>query len=253
MLNYPDSFVGIQIHVGDAYVSDWSAQRANFYRLLYTPTSWFDGIIENVGGSSQTYNEYNAHRATRAAVPTDISIELSGVETAAQTYDITATISMDPDGTSRDVKVHFVQVLDYYPYSSDNRYRNCVMQHQDGGTHALTAGGSLDITVPIALSGASWTYKEDVQMIVFVREPLNPGPKEVYNAAVMSWPFTAPDVVGDVDGDGDVDLTDLSELLACYGTCVGDPDYNEDADFIDDDCINLSDLSALLSNYGYGT
>ena len=59
-------------------------------------------------------------------------------------------------------------------------------------------------------------------------------------------------IPGDVDGDGDVDLTDLATLLAAYGTCDGDPGYNAAADLDDSGCIDLSDLATLLSNYGYG-
>jgi hypothetical protein len=58
-------------------------------------------------------------------------------------------------------------------------------------------------------------------------------------------------VIGDVDRDGDVDLTDLSALLAAYGACVGDPNWNANADFDDDGCITLTDLASLLTNYGY--
>jgi hypothetical protein len=58
---------------------------------------------------------------------------------------------------------------------------------------------------------------------------------------------------GDVDLDGDVDLSDLAGLLGVYGTCVGDPDYNPAADFDDSGCIDLADLAELLGNYGYGT
>ncbi len=41
-------------------------------------------------------------------------------------------------------------------------------------------------------------------------------------------------------------------MLATYGLCDGDAGYNDAADFVDDDCIDLADLSALLANYGYG-
>jgi len=59
-----------------------------------------------------------------------------------------------------------------------------------------------------------------------------------------------PDCPGDIDGDGDVDLSDLAELLGAYGTFEGDPGYNPDADLDGDGWIGLSDLAALLSMYG---
>lgn len=58
---------------------------------------------------------------------------------------------------------------------------------------------------------------------------------------------------GDVDGDGDVDLSDLAGVLGAYGACTGDPSYNPAADFDDSGCVDLSDLATLLGNYGYGT
>ncbi len=59
-------------------------------------------------------------------------------------------------------------------------------------------------------------------------------------------------IPGDIDHDGDVDLADLSLLLAAYNTCAGDANYNADADLDGDACVNLADLSILLANYGTG-
>jgi hypothetical protein len=53
---------------------------------------------------------------------------------------------------------------------------------------------------------------------------------------------------GDLDGDADVDLSDLSILLANYGVTSG-AEYT-DGDLDGDGDVDLSDLSALLSLYG---
>ncbi len=53
---------------------------------------------------------------------------------------------------------------------------------------------------------------------------------------------------GDLDGDGDIDLADLAQLLAHYGTTSG-ATY-EDGDIDGDGDVDLADLAALLSVYG---
>jgi len=63
----------------------------------------------------------------------------------------------------------------------------------------------------------------------------------------------AASLPGDVDGDHDVDLADLAGLLGAYGVCEGDPDYDPNADFDANGCVDLWDLLALLNNYGAGT
>ncbi len=56
--------------------------------------------------------------------------------------------------------------------------------------------------------------------------------------------------VGDLDGDGDVDLADLALLLSSYGLCEGDPGFVPEADLVEDGCIGLADLATLLAHYG---
>jgi len=55
-------------------------------------------------------------------------------------------------------------------------------------------------------------------------------------------------ICGDADHDGDVDLTDLAQLLGNYGT-ASDATF-DDGDFDYDGDVDLTDLAALLGNYG---
>lgn len=56
--------------------------------------------------------------------------------------------------------------------------------------------------------------------------------------------------VGDLDGDGDVDLSDLAILLGNFGQTSG-MTYS-DGDLDDDGDVDLSDLSAMLAVFGTG-
>ena len=58
------------------------------------------------------------------------------------------------------------------------------------------------------------------------------------------------EIPGDLDGDGDVDLADLAQLLAHYGMSEG-ATY-EDGDLDGDGDVDLSDLAELLAHYGEG-
>ncbi len=65
---------------------------------------------------------------------------------------------------------------------------------------------------------------------------------------VEIWGIRSAPCAGDLDGDQDVDLADLSQLLANYGTTGGA--YYEDGDLDGDGDVDLADLSALLAVYG---
>ena len=57
-------------------------------------------------------------------------------------------------------------------------------------------------------------------------------------------------IPGDVNGDGTVDITDLTLIGEAYGTVEGDPDYNPSADLNCDDIIDIYDLEECGKNYG---
>jgi hypothetical protein len=50
-------------------------------------------------------------------------------------------------------------------------------------------------------------------------------------------------IVGDIDGDGDVDIFDLSTVAVAYFTFVGDPNYDWDADLTKDGIVERLNLT----------
>ena len=72
----------------------------------------------------------------------------------------------------------------------------------------------------------------------------------INNARYEAFLLDTATCPGDLDGDGDTDLSDLAALLAAYGTFSGDPNYNPAADFDSDGDVDLADLAFLLADYG---
>jgi hypothetical protein len=57
-------------------------------------------------------------------------------------------------------------------------------------------------------------------------------------------------LLGDINGDGKVNLSDLTALAKAYKTTPGMPNWNPEADINNDGIVNLSDLVSVAKNYG---
>lgn len=59
-----------------------------------------------------------------------------------------------------------------------------------------------------------------------------------------------PAIVGDIDDNCAVNITDLALLLRAYSSCTGDASYDATSDLDHDGCITLTDLATLLVSFG---
>ena len=104
----------------------------------------------------------------------------------------------------------------------------------DGGGEMWTTGGDYELSGTIGQSDASLT------VITGGDFELTGG----FWAGAAEEPFC----FGDLDGDNDIDLADLAQLLSNYGTPSGA--VYEDGDLDGDGDVDLADLAALLAVYG---
>ena len=85
----------------------------------------------------------------------------------------------------------------------------------------------------------TWSYNASTAILTLSVTHLSPARIVVY------WRFP-----GDVDGDGDVDASDLFDLSKAYSSEPGDANWNPDCDFNGDDRVDAADLFDLSKNYG---
>ncbi len=153
-------------------------------------------------------------------------------------------LSIVPNATLTALRV-LPTIVTLYGYSPTQQLR-VIGQFDDGVERDVTAAGL----------GTTYESSDTCRLTVDDDGLLNA--RHVGNATVQVANGSASRTVwvqivgapGDFDADGDVDLGDLSTLLAAYGACVGDETFNPDADLDGSGCVDLADLSTLLSVYG---
>ena len=232
---YPDTFAVVEYHVSDAYATPWGNQRKVFHGANLLPWFSYDGLFD-----AWPIETYESKFLDRQQVPTDVGIDITAQAIDDDTYEFTAELCLEPDGTARTVRVYMVQALDYFPFELSSA-RNGFRQAAATEDVQLLPGTCETVIRQFTFDADSMGHQSDIKVFAWAQEPLNSGPAEVHQAAGIVWPFAAP-CPGDFDGDNDVDTADLLHLLGAWGTPDGDVDDDGDTD--------TSDLLALLASWG---
>jgi len=185
MLANPDTLVSVWIHRSDGYQIPWGDWRKSvFYHYGYVPYTMIDATIQSSSGMFQT------HINQRLAVPTDVTLSLGATEIDAGSVMVSAEVCVEPTGTTTAMNLHILDVLDYLP-TSPTWYRNCARQGFQLGTITVAPGTCVGVQQPVVFGSDSLARPADIKIAGFVEEPLDIGPGEVYQAAMISWPLAA--------------------------------------------------------------
>ena len=106
----------------------------------------------------------------------------------------------------------------------------------DGGGDMWTTGGDFELSGSIGQPDASLTA-------------MTGGDFELSGGFWVETVVSQP-CVGDIDGDGDTDHSDLGALLSAWGSQPGEPNWNPNADLDGDGHVGHSDLGILLGDWG---
>ncbi len=146
-----------------------------------------------------------------------------------------------------------------FQFDGSHWFEEAKLQASDGADGDMFSR-SLAVSGGIAVIGASWDDGRSGSAYVFhglsdcnSNERLDicditNGTSEDANGNGVPDECEGPECPGDLDGDSDIDLADLAQLLAHYGMTSGATYWDGDLD--GDGDVDLSDLAALLAVYG---
>ena len=191
----PGTLAFVQIHASGGGSTAWSAARATFYGWTGTPMNMWDGWDEDYGGYgdyAQDYARYHGSYLSHVDDPTDVTIELTGNEVSGSTYSVEAKVCIESGGTGKTMRIYVVQVLDHWPFTHAyhrNGFKQAADTHGSEPDITLADDECQTIVKEFTFDADSWANQDDIKIIAWAQEPLGSGPADVYQAAVMVWPF----------------------------------------------------------------
>jgi hypothetical protein len=123
-----------------------------------------------------------------------------------------------------------------------NCYANTTLV--DSHTTALVGRSSANLVL-------SWNTSGFPRGNYYAKVEVVPVPGEVYTADnVVIHETIYVKLLGDVNDSGFVNVLDLFSLGKAYGSSLGGPNWNEEADMNGDNTVTSNDLSRLVGNFG---
>jgi len=116
-----------------------------------------------------------------------------------------------------------------------------------GGVATTNASGYYEITVTQDYTGTATPSKSNWSFAPTSR-PYSNVSSDISNEDYVGSPDC---YVHDFDCDGDVDIDDITMAANCYGTSVGDADYNSIYDMDSDGDIDIVDISIIAFDFGW--
>jgi len=149
-------------------------------------------------------------------------------------------------------------------------YANVVSGWPKYGGFAYGPEKSADFTITSTASGSSTSESQTVNLVsiegtynLTFHLPTIGGRYGNYTVYVSSFykgqqatgiiNFEVGTLLGDISGDGVVDITDLVMLIDAWGSYPGHPKWNPKADLNNDGVVDITDLVILISNWGAHT
>ncbi|MBS7632929.1 hypothetical protein KEJ15_04815 [Candidatus Bathyarchaeota archaeon] len=137
--------------------------------------------------------------------------------------------------------------------------------NQGDGPETFNLTLYIHLHTPVELQTKLVTPQVDEYAVITFTWNTTGWPTGSYNVTAYAWPIRNETdladnsiscsievglLIGDVNGDGTVDLKDVLLVALAYGSSIGDPRYQSNLDINDDGVVDLKDYLITVMHYG---
>lgn len=166
----------------------YSSARNTYYGLTGTPTAWFDGLNQQLGGSSSTsmYSIYLPKVNARLAIPAHYTISASGTATGNQ-YTANVVVAKPEADSNTNVVLHAAVTESSIPYTwysqtEVNSANRLMIPSASGTPVSLATGGQ--VTIPISFTLNTSYNAHNCELVLWLQNTVS---KEVLQCE--KYPF----------------------------------------------------------------